>query len=331
MDNENPQQTRNRGRWWPDRKETRKPDRRSRGIHSTACLCPLPHFEPDPERKRLPGELGNIYDKLARKDAVTGKTVIKKRLSLSAHFVLLRGAVGRLRHFREERRNLLDALALPLLEGADLATSFCRYNISQLAENLSGENGERVTVPRVSRLLQDLVPFGLVELPGLKWDRVEKTRLPQHVILTEKFFELCGANMDRLRRHQSEALAADEIRAMAEAKGYVLPGDSLTLKAAREWWRNTRLHEAIAYRRNKSRERKAKGKIATIENADNRKHAIAELIRKEVKLGLRKPLSDAEYMEAIDSYHRDIHRIRKSKVQGNTPPLVLFEQTEIPY
>ena len=196
--------------------------------------------------------------RLVVKDKVTGKMKLRQRMSRHPYFVRLRSAVGRKRDFRPEKQSLIDAIAPLLVQRADLATSVVTVNGSSLADELSpkDENGcvikeTRVEPCRLSRLFEEFELFGLIERPDLEWDPVERYWMPRHIILTDRFWQLCGVNMDKL-------LAQRNTRLEAEAEGIIEPGTYDSVRAARRRWYDKMRMATLLYRREKAVKEKRK-------------------------------------------------------------------------
>lgn len=258
---------------------TSETDKRRRGDHAVTCKCPQPvWFAPDRYRP-LPGELGHAMRRLVIKDKATGQMRLRQRFSRNPYFVRLRKAAGRERDFRPERRALIDAIIPLLIQRADMATWVVTVNGGRLTEELSpkDDNGEviretRVEPSRLSRLLPELERFGLIEMPNLEWDPIEKYWMPRHIILTDRFWQLCGVNMDKLYFQRNERL-------VAEAEGIIEPGTHESVRAARQrWYENMRM-ATLLKRREKAVKEKRRKKLGTLP-LDERRSAMASwLIR----------------------------------------------------
>lgn len=209
------------------------------------------------------------------RDKSTGEWVIRRRVSADPLFVFLRAAAGRRRAFRIERRKLLDALFILLINKVDLATSIVTINIGKLAAELSPHDADSnviieqsVPTSRISRLITELERFGIIECPKNEWDYANGCRFPKHVIITETGWKLTGINLDKLRAEQAERLQAIQ-------DGHLQPGEIISLKAARRRWYERCRHQTILSRRTRA----IKGKIRTrlMELPfDERKRQIAE-------------------------------------------------------
>ncbi len=193
--------------------EPARKTRRRRGTHSTACLCPEPSWYRPDNFKKLPGQLGHAYNRLVRRDRKTGALSLRMRISRHPYFVQLREQAGRKRDFRPERENLLDAIVPLMVSTVDRATHIDTINLSKMAWQLSEKDSEgnvirKVTVPRVCRLLQHMMEYGLLALPeGVTWDPFNRKWFPKHVVLTERLWKIIGVDLDKLYAEQAEQVA----------------------------------------------------------------------------------------------------------------------------
>ena len=257
-------------------------DRRHRGNHSTACKCPAPKYVRPAHYKALSKEHGRALRNLIARDKTTGEWVVRRRVSADPLFTFLRPQTGRKRAFYPERRNLFDALFILFMNKVDLATGIVTINTTKLAEELSprDEQGniipeEAVTVSRVSRLINALVPFGVIEEPESEWDVINNCRFPKHIIITEAGWRLTGVDMDKLRAEQ-------EARRAAIQDGQLAPGETLSLKAARRRWYERCRHQTILSRRTRALEGKQRKKLAALP-FDERKRQVSEDLMRSMK------------------------------------------------
>ncbi|UIN02551.1 hypothetical protein LGL91_18080 (plasmid) [Yersinia ruckeri] len=190
-------------------------DKRHRGEHSTACKCPSPQYVRPAHYKPLSKQHGHALRNLMSRDKATGQWVMRRRVSADPIFTFLRPYTGRQRAFRDVRRQLLDALFVLFVNKVDLATGIVTINITRLAQELSprDEEGEirveqAVTPSRVSRLIDELSRFGIIQCPETEWDFINHCRFPKHVIITDEGWKLTGVDMDKLRAEQQERLRA---------------------------------------------------------------------------------------------------------------------------
>lgn len=217
--------------------------------------------------------------RLVVKDRVTGQLRLRQRISRNPYFVRLRRAAGRARDFRPERRALIDAIIPLLVQRADMATWVVTVNVGRLAAELSPKDDAGNVIPatrvepcRLSRLFPELARYGLLEMPSLEWDPVEKFWMPRHIVLTDRFWQLCGVNMDKLYVQRNQRLEA-------EAEGIIEPGTHESVRAARQrWYEKMRMATLLSRREKavKEKRRKRLGKLPL----DERRSAMASwLIR----------------------------------------------------
>jgi hypothetical protein len=238
--------------------KTSRTDRRHRGSHSTACKCPHPEWFAPSGYRSLPGELGHAMRQLVMRDKTTGNLRLRKRVSLDPHFVFLRRVAGRVRNFRPDRSALIDSIFPLLVQRVDLATWIVTVNISRLAAELSVKDADGNVIPetrvepsRLSRLFPELARFGIIELPELEWDPIERYWMPRHIRLTDRFWQLCGVNMDKLLAQRNARLARGEGSADA--------GTLNSVREARNHWYEQARQASLRQRRERSaREKRRK-------------------------------------------------------------------------
>lgn len=222
--------------------------------------------------------MGHAMSRLVVKDKRTGKMTLRQRMSRHPYFVQLREAAGRKRDFRPEKQALYDALWPLCVQRADLATSVVTFNGSKLADELSpkDERGNvipetRVEPSRLSRLFEEWERYGLIERPDLEIDPVTGYCMPRHIVLTDRFWQLCGINMDKFLAERNERLAA-------EADGIIEPGTQASVRAARRrWYENMRMATLIS-RRDKASRQKRRKRLSKLP-IDDRRNAMAKLLR----------------------------------------------------
>lgn len=241
-----------------------KKTKRRRGEHSTACKCPAPSYVRPDNFSQLPGVLRKCYHR-----------ALKRRVSRHPYFVHMRELAGRQRDFRPERQSLLDTLAVLLVSGCDIATFTVTLNSAQMRKALSKKDSEgnvieseAVTDSRICRLLDELVNYGLLEPYQKQTDPYTKAYLPRHVTLTEQFFTLLKADMDALLREQDNRL-----KALSE--GILAPGETLSVRAARQRYLEEKTIQALKVRRARAAEQKRLKNIADVEDLDDRQYQIA--------------------------------------------------------
>lgn len=255
---------------------------RQRGLHSVKCLNPNPTYQRPARWKALPGELGKTFARCSKRD-----------VSCDPFFVYLREAAGRQRHFKPERSNLLNAVFRLMISRCDLDTGIVGISLEDIATELD------VTPCRISRLVNEVfIPFGLAyvltaenqeqfehlagqALPdyseqakdGKVWDRVHGRWFPKILVLTDQFWRIAGANLDKLHA-QAERQLQDKQR------GYVEFGQVLSVKEARELRR--REINAISWEKRQRNSGRSKTKSKLMElSFDEGKRYIAEQLRKD--------------------------------------------------
>lgn len=252
----------------------KKRTRRRRGDHSTACKCPQPSWYRPENFKKLPGEIGHAYSRLVKRDTKTGKETLRIRVSKNPLFVHLRTAAGRQRAFRPERRNLIDALIPLLISSVDMATHIITLNVGRLADQLStrdaaGNVTEPVTTPRVCRLIQELLRYGLLEVvEDVQWDAINRCYFPKHVAIGYSLWRLLGVNMDKLIHQREERL-------QAEYEGILEPGEVISVKAARKRWLERMRYKTFIRRREEAVKGKWKKKLQPLP-FDERMYTMAD-------------------------------------------------------
>lgn len=242
----------------------KKRTRRRRGTHSTMCKCVSPKYIRPSTFSQLPKVLRDGYHR-----------VQKRRFSRHPYFVQMRTVAGRERDFRAERQHLLDALAVLLVSGCDIATFNVALNSSQICTALSPKDskgeviaGEQVTASRICRALDLLEDYGLIEPYIRRLDPYTKTYLPRHVTLTEQFFKLLQVDLDLLYKEQNERL-------QALSEGILAPGEVMSVKAARQRFNDSKVAQALKVRRAKAIEQKRLSKISRSTELDERQYQIA--------------------------------------------------------
>ncbi|ARJ44393.1 replication initiation protein (plasmid) [Pantoea alhagi] len=254
-----------------------RPDNRHRGDHSTACKCANPEWFAPEGYRRLPGQMGHAMSRLVVKDKRTGKMTLRQRMSRHPYFVLLRDVAGRKRDFRPEKQALYDAMWPLCVQRADLATSVVTFNGSRLADELSPKDEQGNVIPktrvepsRLSRLFEEWERYGLIERPDLEMDPMTGYCMPRHIVLTDRFWQLCGIDMDKFLAERNERLAA-------EADGIIEPGTHASVRAARRrWYENMRMATLIS-RREKASKQKRRKRLSKLP-LDDRRNAMAKLL-----------------------------------------------------
>ena len=241
-----------------------KKTKRRRGEHSTACKCPAPAYARPEHFSQLPGVLRKCYNR-----------ALKRRLSRHPYFALMKELAGRQRDFRPERKSLLDTLAVILISGCDIATFAVTLNSSDIRKAISKKDSrgnviesEAVTDTRISRLLDELVLYGAIEPYMKQIDPYTKSYLPRHVTLTEQFFKLVKADLNDLYREQ-------EKRLKALSEGILAPGETLSVRAARQRFLDEKTIQALKVRRARAAEEKRLKNISAENDLDERQYQIA--------------------------------------------------------
>ena len=247
----------------------KKKTKRRRGEHSTACKCPTPTYVRPDNFSQLPGVLRKGYNRLLR-----------RRISRHPYFVQFREVAGRQRDFRPERQLLLNVIVLLLISGCDIATFAVVLNSSQIRKAISRKDAqgnviesEAVTDTRICRILDELVRYGLIEPYRKQTDPYSKTYLPRHVTLTEQFFKLAKVDLDTLRHEQDKRL-------QALSEGILAPGETLSVKAARQRFHEEKTIQALKVRRARAAEQKRLNDIADEDDLDERQYQIAAWLMK---------------------------------------------------
>lgn len=275
--------------------------RRRRGEHSTACKCPAPFYERPSTFKPLPGELGHAQRNLVYKDKRTGQMVFRRRVSRAPYFVFLRPIVGRSRGFRPERQALLDALFVLIIDSVDLATGIVTINLTKIAEKLSpkDKNGEvifdtAVTISRVSRLIDELIKFGVLTIPldeAKQYDVINRLYFPKHVIITDQGWKLTGVDMDKLRAQQQERL-------VAQLQGIIEPGETISLRSARKRWYEKCRMATLLSRRSEALKQKHVRRLSKL-SIDERKHDVATRLMRSLPTEVLFSMSDKEFEDMV--------------------------------
>lgn len=254
-------------------------DRRGRGDHSIACKCPQPEFYRPAHFENLPaGEIAKAYRRLVKVDRETGAASLRIRMSNHPVFVQLRRAVGRKRAFRAVRRALIDALFPLMLSCIDFTTHILTLNLSKMADALSlydedGNMTEKVTSCRVSRLIGELLRFGVLEDVDPKqkqWDALNRRWFPKHVAFTQLAWQMLNADLDKLRADQQQRL-------QAEADGILEPGEEISVRAARQRWMERMRRNTLTRRREKSHKSRQTRKLKD-KTLDERLNHMAEYL-----------------------------------------------------
>ncbi|EEL7283746.1 TPA: replication initiation protein [Salmonella enterica] len=267
----------------PERKRTL----RRRGEHSTKPKCENPSWFRPARYKELSGQLGHAYNRLVKKDPVTGQYSLRMRMSLHPFYVQKREFSGRKYAFRPERRRLLDAIWPVLVSFSDAGTHTVGMCVSRLAREISPKDSKgnvipelEVTVSRLSRLLAEQVRFGV---PGVSeetmWDRETRQRLPRYVWITPAGWQMLGVDMIKLHEQQQKRLRESAIRQQLIQEGALREDEDISVHAARKRWYLQRSQDAQKHRRAKAAARKRANRLKKLP-VDQQIHEMAEHLRK---------------------------------------------------
>ncbi|ECY1402356.1 replication initiation protein [Salmonella enterica] len=223
----------------PEKKSTR----RRRGEHSTKPKCENPSWFRPAHYKALGGQLGHAYNRLVKKDPVTGRYSLRMHMSLHPFYVRERQRAGRKYAFRPEKQRLLDALWPVLVSFCDAGKHTVGMCVSRLARELSPKDAKgnaipdtEVTVSRISNLIAEQVRFGTLGVSEeTTWDRESRKRLRE----------------------------SEERRRLIE-EGMLGENEDISVHAARKRWYLQRSQEALKYRREKGAARKRANRLAKL-------------------------------------------------------------------
>lgn len=245
----------------PDVTTTASVRGRRRGDHSTVCKCRHPFYFRPPDWKPLKGIHGHAYASLVARDRKTGLCSLRRRVSADPIFIALRTALGRKRGFPKVRRDLLDAVFVLLISAADLATGIVVLNITEISRQLSParpdgspDPSQYVVVSRLSRLLNELERFGILENPRPEFDFTGKVRFPKHVIITDLGWSLTGIDMARFRHER-------EVRLNNEA-----------LKEAQQRWQERNRLAVLRRRQQKRAESRLRKQLQGLSPDEQKRH-----------------------------------------------------------
>ncbi len=259
-------------------------DNRQRGAHSTCCLNPKPVYVRPASWKNLPGELGKTFNFCRKRD-----------ISRDPHFVHLRQAAGRQRDFKDVRRNLINPIFQLCLSRHDLVTGIIELDLEDMAAELSkmwvtdpatGEQyltESKVTVSRISRFIDEvMIPFGLAYVhsdgdqsspkSGMVWDQANGFWFPKVLVLTDEFYRLAGANLEKLNIQRERQLALRN-------EGVTDEGEIITVAEARMRKRKQIFKRAWECRKQNAGAQRRRNKLAS-KSLDERKHEVATALTK---------------------------------------------------
>lgn len=240
----------------PERKRTK----RRRGEHSTKPKCENPSWYRSARYKALSGQLGHAYNRLVKKDPVTGEQSLRMHMSLHPFYVQKRTYAGRKYAFRPEKQRLLDAIWPVLVSFSDACTHTVGMSVSRLAREISPKDSKgkvipelEVTVSRLSRLLAEQVRFGVLGVSEeTLWDRETRQRLPRYVWITPAGWQMLGVDMVKLHEQQQKRLRESEIRQQLIREGVLREDEDISVHAARKRWYLQRSQDALKKRREKA-------------------------------------------------------------------------------
>ena len=250
----------------PEKKRTR----RRRGEHSTKPKCENPSWFRPSHYKALGGQLGHAYNRLVKKDPVTGQFSLRMHMSLHPFYVRERQRAGRKYAFRPEKQRLLDALWPVLVSFCDAGKHTVGMCVSRLARELSPKDGKgkvipetEVTIRRVSALIAEQVRFGVLGVSEeTAWDRESRKRLPKYVWITAAGFKMLGVDLMKLQEQQLKKLCESEERQALIKEGLLGEHEEISVHKARKRWYQQRSLEALKYRRAKGAARKRANRLA---------------------------------------------------------------------
>ena len=254
----------------------KKLTRRTRGEHSTKPKCENPAWYRPEHYKKLSGQLGHAYNRLVKKDKVTGQVSLRMHVSRHPLYVAGRRKAGRKYGFRPERQRLLDALWPVLISFCDAGKHTVGMCISRLAKEMSAKDAKgnvipetEVTVSRLSRLIEEQVRFGVLGLAEERtWDRESRSWLPVYVYITPAGFQMLGIDMDKLLKEQETKLRLSAERERLIHEGAMSEHDDITPHKARQCWSGQKRRDALTYRRKKGAERKRANNLIKLPAAE---------------------------------------------------------------
>ena len=133
-------------------------------------------------------------------------------------------------------------------------------------------------VCRVSRFINEvMIRFGLAYVQceggllqgrsGMVWDRANKIWFPKVLVLTDEFYKICGANIERLHIQRDQLL-------MAKQNGLIKEGEIVSIRSLRQLKRNMIFMKAWDSRKEGARAKKNKIALAG-KSLDERRYDIA--------------------------------------------------------
>lgn len=251
----------------------------------------------------LPGELGKTF-----------KFCCKRDVSCDPHFVHLKQTVGRQRHFKQIRRHLLNAFFQMCISRHSLVEGIIDLNLDTMAMELSKtqmrdpDTGdwiiveEVMTVSRISRLINEvIIPFGLAFVQsdgdeadpnhGMVWDKVHRQWFPKVLVLTDDFYRIAGADLDRLNAQREQQL-------IFRNQGLSSEYEIITVREARKRMRQQIFRKSWELRKSNSVSQRKRNRLAGM-TVDERKHEIAKELNKSLPASELKELSSAQFSERV--------------------------------
>jgi len=247
------------------------------------CINTNPVWQRPAHWKNLPGELGKTYNFLKKRD-----------VSRDPLFVQLRSVMGRKRDFKRCRRTFMQAIFELILNRHDLVTGIIELNLEQMAEELSfsiteDDNGvkvktkSKVPVCRVSRFIDDvMIRFGLAYVQcdgdktgktGMVWDRTNGIWFPKVLVLTDQFYRICGADVEKLNIQRDQLF-------IAKQQGLIFDGQVPSIRELRQLKKNMIFLKAWESRKEGARAGRMKSKLAN-KSLDDRRYDVAESLMKQ--------------------------------------------------
>ena len=237
----------------------------------------------------------------------------KRDVSRDPYFIQLRHHTKRQRDFHPLRRHLMNAFFQLCLSRHDLVTGIIELNLDSIAKELSKQevidttSGEvsylksEVTVSRISRLINEvMIPFGLAYVyagtrgdtkSGMVWDRTHRCWFPKVLVLTDEFYRISGADIEKLNIQREQQL---EFR----NSGIADPNEILSVAEARKRKRIEIFSRAWNKRKDNSVRGRREKKLAAMP-LDERKHYIAKEIKKELSTIELDMLSTSEFNRMV--------------------------------
>lgn len=138
----------------PERNRTK----RRRGEHSTKPKCENPSWYRPARYKALSGQLGHAYNRLVKKNPVTGEQSLRMRMSRHPFYVQKRSFAGRKYAFRPEKQRLLDAIWPVLVSFSDAGTHTVGMSVTRLAKEISPKDSKGKVIREPLHLIPCVVP-----------------------------------------------------------------------------------------------------------------------------------------------------------------------------